>query len=432
MFDLSETRQRLATLRRNQRFASLRRALVPITAHIAGVTTMFTVCFLRGGPFAFDATSWVDWIVSAVLAFIVASGLYITIRELRRVNGVIIVERTQLADLLAIARFDAETSAETLAGDLSWLEEEAPALRAIKEERPTLNISVFYDRDRVPPDSLLSVKELENSGIELVPYPRGIAPRIRCIVVDRASPDSMRAYTYQRHGSEVPGLPRARHQFEWQESKASGTSVVSALSSIVAILSARLTPTVRIGISGINNVGKTTFANTLRSALQQNFTVDLIPDLFRTVENGTELNGNLRIMFEQLANNLSIADVCIYDRTLIDNLCFLRMRNRQDESLYHSLAPVVAAASRILDLTFDVCSSTSSRIHKSRHVSAADRKFVRVALDDFFTTYDVNRVRLVVDPDDFEVSIKKAVASATERVEHLVRSRKVADTRTAR
>ena len=426
MFDLSEARQAVGKLRRRRRFVSLRRAVLPITAHLGSVGTIFTVYFFRVGSFAFDATSWVDWVVCAVLALVVASGLYITIRELRRSNGVI-VERTELTNLLAVGRVDAETSAETLAGDLSWLEEEAPALRAVKEARPTLRITVFYDRDRVPPDLLLRVSELEDCGIELIPYPRGIVPRIRCMVVDRALPDATRACTYVRHGCEVAGVPRPRHQFEWHELSPSNTIVVSALSSMIAILRSTMTPTFRIGISGINNVGKTTCAARLRCMLQQRFTVDLIPDHFRTVGNGTELDDNSRMLFEQLADNHSNADVCIYDRTLIDNLCFLRMRNRQNESLYHKLAPVVASASTMLDLTVDIRAPANSPIRKTTHVSAADRKFVRRALDEFFSTYGVNRLRVEVDPDDFDASINRAVASAAERIEHVLRARKVAD-----
>lgn len=427
MFSLSEARQSVKKHYRNQKVASLRRAVIPITAHLGSVGTIFTMYFFRTGSFTFDATSWKNWGVIAILVFIIISGLLIIIRELHRTKGVI-VERTMLTELLAMARVSAETSAETLAGDLSWLEEESPALRAVKAENPTLRITVFYDRDRVSRDLLLRVSKLEDSGIELVPYPVGITPLIRCTVVDRELPYATRAYAYVRHGSEYTELARPQHQFEWQELSTNNTIVISALSSLIEILRATMTTTIRIGISGINNVGKTTFATKLRSTLQKRFTVDLIPDHFRTVKNGTELNNNFRILFEQLADNHSNADVCIYDRTLIDNLCFLRMRNRHDESLYHNLVSVVAIASSTLDLIVDIRFLANSEIGNTKHVTATDRNFVRSALDEFFDTYDVNRITFEIDPDDFDASINKAVDSAAKNIEHLLRARKVADT----
>ncbi len=427
MFDLSEARRAVQKVRQRQRFEGLRRAVLPVTAHVGGVATIFTVYFFRSGFFVFDVKSWIDWSVSAVLALVVASGLYISVRELRRSSGVV-VDRTQLTKLLAIARVDADTSVETLAGDLSWLEEEAPALNAVKQARPTLKICVFYDRDRVPSDLLPRVGELEDTGIELIPYPRGNSPRIRCMVVDRELPDSTRLYAYVRHGTEAAGLARPQHQFEWQELRADQTILVSAVSSHISLLRATLTPTVHIGISGVNNVGKTTLAIRLRSILQQRYTVDLIPDHFRTVGNGTGFNENFRIQFEQLADDQhSKANVCIHDRTLIDNLCFIRMRNRPDESLYHSLAPVVAPVAGELDLTVDVHAPATSPARKTTHVSAADRKFVRRALDDYFDTYGVNRVRVEVDPADFDATVDRAVAAVAEKVENLLRARKVTE-----
>ena len=121
---------------------------MPITAHLGSVATIFTVYFFRSGSISFNTSSVVDWGISAILAFVVVSGVYVAISELRRSSRVII-ERDELTKLLAVARIDAEISAESLAGDLSWLEEEAPALCTVEKRTRRSQSPCIMVRDRV-------------------------------------------------------------------------------------------------------------------------------------------------------------------------------------------------------------------------------------------------------------------------------------------
>jgi hypothetical protein len=415
---LKESREQVIKIHRRRSSLSLRNGIVPATGHLGSIATIFTVYFFRSGSLQFQLASWADWVVVGVLLFIGAIGLYITIREIRRSTD-IVVDRNELRHLLAVARADAEISAETLAGDLSWLDGDIEPLRAVKRDRPTVKLSIYYDRARVSGELLPKVADLENAGIELIPYPHGTAPSIRCTVVDRALPDGVRSYEYVRlHCSG------GQQKFRWHELDRSAISIIC---SHLALLEANLTPPVHVGICGLNNVGKSTLAARLRTRLQERYVIDLVPDHFRTVGSGTDLNANLRILFEQLAESHPNADLVIHDRTLIDNLCFLKMRLKEDETIYKSLTPIVATSMKMFDLIVDINAPIDVPIRKTTHVSSSDRRAVRKALDEFFDTYGLDRLRIEVNPGKFEASMEEAVNVVAHNVEHLLRSQKVAD-----
>lgn len=422
MFDFSEARRTAKRVQRRRVWGNLRGLVVPITAHVGSVATIFGVYFLRTGSLSFDPTSPIDWLVSVVLLGIASSGLLLTIREIRH-NLPTVVSRNELTQLMAIARLDADATAETLAGDLSWLEEEIPALLAIKEARPRVRIVIFYDRDRVRQESLPELQKLRDRGVELIPYPPGVTTTVRCTIVDRSSARGARSYVYPR--GEVPAisLPRSQHLFKWFEVGAQDAVSKASVSSYLELLHRCSSHGVWVGISGMNNVGKTTLAKRIRSRLEDRYRVDLIPDQFRSAGNGVSIEDNVRVLFSQLvAQQKAEADVCIFDRTLIDNLCFLRLRANPDETLYEELAPVVAVAARRLDLTVDVQLAEGSQLLKSSHVSGAQRRFVRGALDEFFRTYDVNRITVELDPSD-EDSIDRAADTVIEAIGLIARER---------
>lgn len=108
------------------------------------------------------------------------------------------------------------------------------------------------------------------------------------------------------------------------------------------------------------------------------------------------------------------ASLRIYDRTVVDNLCYLAVRG--GNSLYERLAPDIGAHARRYDLVIDVRLAGDDYSHDTRCVTGPEIIRVRETLDHFLTDYGLPVHRVVIDPNNFANSIDHAVGQVAERV----------------
>lgn len=417
--ELDEVRNRVRALFTRLRLRGLTRLVVPITAHIAGLVTIFVAYFARTGRFEFQLKSWLDWTVVAIVSFITLSGTFLIFQGLSTPRR-FIVGRSELYDLLTVARADAELSVVSLAGDLSWLEDDLKILQSLRKENPSLSVTIIYEQARVSPSVEPTIHLLQGLGIRLIPYPAGVSSALRFLVVDAEIRQNARACIYTR--LPVENLARKKQRFEWCEIRPDDPAVLSCFLALSQALQSVSVQTIRVGVTGVNNVGKTTLVRILRERLQQWHQVMVYPDEFKVRRAGTSMAQNYFVLISQaLVGNDGKSDVAIYDRTLVDSLAFLRIRG--NDTAYRALGPTVAAAMGRFTLILDIRHIGDSYSTATTRVSAADRARLRTILDEFFELHDVQRLKIWLDPKNFQESLASAADQAVHEIEKRLKSR---------
>ena len=415
-FNLLTAKKRAKTLNRHRKFCGLRNILIPITAYIGSIITIFCAWFMRTGSFQFQATEWTDWIISLLLALTTYSGVHMLIKNLST-SPSFVIKRKDLINLLAVAKTEADLSVANIGGDLSWLKDDFQIIKEVKRKRPGLKMQIYYDRSRVPKQMIRLINQLIDIGIDLVPYPVSISPSIRCMLIDRETPENCHVCIYPRFKTPPIGEPRSEHMFLWQEFGPESPLIINSICALVKLIDNRTKSTFRLGISGINNVGKTQLSKKLRDIISSKFKVMLFMDQFRITGENTSIQNNYAILLSQLMNeHYKDSEICIYDRTLLDNFCFLCIRSGSCDSVYQNLAKEVAEAMNNFDLIIDVTKSREDYSMSTTHVTGEERKAIRCLLTKFYATHNIDKMDVVIDVEHFEQSIHDAAIKIAAKV----------------
>lgn len=426
-FDINAVRDRVRRIIRIQKAKKLWDVdvLVPLTAHVGSIVTVFVAWFMRSGSFEFRVSLWIDWFIAFVLILVTYSGIRLIIDKLGTPDR-FLVKRAELSDLNAVVMFEAESSVTIIGGDLSWLQEEYQALSHLKESRPELKMRIYHDRLRFPQETITLISKLHELGIEFSPYPKSLSPPVKGMLIDGESTDA-RLYTYTRSRMPKTGEPRHEHPFVWQEFDGESRPFLQAVSAFLSAVDVNNFHCVRVGVCGSNNVGKTRLATKLRDILSEYLTVKFYPDEWRMEGGGNDLEYNYNVLIAQLLNEMSAeGDVSVFDRTSIDTLCFLRLKSRPNDRLFESISPNIAKVASLFDVLVDVQKSSEDYSENTTHTSGEERKFVRETLDSFFSRYAIKTYNVVLETGRFDESIENTAQEITQEILKTVRERNVA------
>lgn len=343
----------------------------------------------------------------------------------------ITVTRKELIDLIASARAEAIATVINLSGDLSWVTDELSAIRAVKEKRPALRVRIFYDLTRVPRSMISALRELRELGVELRPYPLHAVPEgIRCMLIDPDEPQERRLFWFARGDPPPVGSDRMDHHFVWHQAVPESGLVLDSVRSLVKALDASPRKPVRIGICGVNNVGKTTFVKQLAKCLSdRRLSASTVNDVFRQFPAKVDLHGNYAMLARQLIEEgkKQDCDVEIFDRTSVDNFCYLRLRESAVDD-GGALAIIVANSVRAFDLLVDVRWVGENYCHNTRRVTGEQRQVVRGIIDEFFHTHDLKVEIVTFDPNNLSASMPSEVARIADLIYDYASRRWVSDT----
>jgi hypothetical protein len=379
---------------------------------------------MRTGQFNFRTEAWPDWLVLGILLFIGFSGIRLTYFG-ATAPRTITVRRSELVDLIAATRMEADVSITNFAGDLSWLREDFETSVAIRNENATVKMEIYYDRSRTPASLSPLLDDYQRIGIQLIPYPDGVDPLLRCMLIDKENPNSRRMYVYTRAAANTLGLTRKEHLFTWQQVGPTDGAGMEAALDLINALSLRRNKPLLVGISGANNVGKTSVVRKVNELLSQHCLVRIVDDEFRVAATGSTKDDAYSTLCSQLVRLQDVdGDVCIVDRTPADNLCFLRLRGGRSEKSYSILAPRIAEVVKTFDLTFDVKRSVETFEESTKFVSGLDRKQIREYLDEFFTHFSLKTVRLTTDITRFDESVEAAAHRISDAIKAALKQRR--------
>jgi hypothetical protein len=185
-----------------------------------------------------------------------------------------------------------------------------------------------------------------------------------------------------------------------------------------------------VGVSGCNNVGKTSIVRRLRELLGDRFAVEVFGDEFRLTAGGTSFEDACATLCSQLAKSARITSpVCLFDRTFADNLCFVRLRGAKNEKLYRALVNPIADVVRTFDLNVDVQRAHEDFLTGTTYLSGEERRRIRKFLDEFFATADIPVLKVTTDRANFAASVGAAATQIADAVLKIEARRRIASAR---
>lgn len=334
------------------------------------------------------------------------------------------VGRSQLDVLIGAARAKASESIVNLGGDLTWIEGDLETLRAVRIAKPQVKMLVFFDRFRTSSSLAPVLRQLEQMGVELRAYPPGFTAKPKCMLIDRESGLS-RLYTFDRvPPSPVSSTAEKSQEFVFREHEAGDTLEMAR--SLVKLLDSMRTEPIKVAICGANNVGKSKLVTCLVQQLSTHFEVDPVGDIFREQGAGTSPIQNYIMLWKQREKEQKqvTSAIRVFDRTVVDNLCFLAVREGHN-GLYASLAPEIAAHARGYDLLVDVRRKDANYTEETGRTKPEERQRVRKYLDDFFVNYGLHTYKVETDSANLEASIRHAADRLAAEVREIAIRRRM-------
>lgn len=308
-------------------------------AHLASVLTIIGIYF-SGKDWKFSPKIGGDWLALFLGLLLIGIGIYNSKDNyLKEVGSLVNYE--ELHDLLTVARFEAESSIINIGGDLSWLDKDIKTFREIKSEHQEVQIKIYYDKHKLSKQTKELISKLQEENImQLIPYPKGVqTPSIRCMITDYnySEIENCKIYMYPKKSRES-GNRHANDKFEWQEyTIKTNPNLYDAITSFLELLERTSKHQLIIGITGINNCGKTTIINSCKQILEKTFTVKIINDVVINTNNTRETyySLNKQILFNQLFDILHehSEEIIIFDRTPFDNFVYMLMREEMERSI---------------------------------------------------------------------------------------------------
>lgn len=358
----------------------------PIIAHLASIITLASVYFsLRDWSWSYKQFG--DWLVPIACIILFLIGFKVLYKKEISTT----VTYNELHDLLTVARYEAENSIVNIGGDISWLKHDIDSLRKIKNEHNDLEIKIYYDKNKLSDETKALIEDIrKESIINLIPYPAGIKPpNIRCMITDHdfTEIENCKIFTY----TKIEGNGTSRHKddkFEWQENTIrTNPELYEIITSFLQTLNQSGKRQIKVGVSGLNNSGKTSIILECNKILSQNFKVKVVPDTFELVHKEKNLKKiNRQIIFQQIIDMCTNynADIIIFDRTPFDNYIYMLMRETE-----YSINPknnvehikleydyLIENLMDCFDLKYFIQRKTETGKCKTKYVTPKERKYL--------------------------------------------------------
>lgn len=429
--DIEESYKNVFKLEIKEHFASAIKEIFSIAfiAHLASIIALYQVLF--GENRTFEPRKISHWIILSILIFLLVHGFFEVGRQVKKKNCYLI-DYARLHDFLTVARYEAESSIINIGGDLSWLDKDMASLKEIKEEHPQVQIKIYYDKQKLSHETKQLVKKLqEDQVVELIPYPCNInPPLIRCMVTDFNYSDTKdcKIYLYRKVDKTAK---QNQDTFDWREyNYESNPELYEGISSILNILDKIKYPSILIGVSGINNSGKTSIITKCAEILRKNFSVRIVEDIFNGITTRPQIDRLNQTLFTKLAVIIEgnyTEQIVIFDRTPFDNLVYYIMRemcktkpfNREAKknTILATYNSIVRREQNKFDLKFQVKRKKEMPNYSTKWVSAKERKCVLDLYQemeiDYMSDYED---RFLIGDDSFSHDVTKAAEIMAEKI----------------
>ena len=363
-------------------------------AHVSSTVSVITLYWGVWVNRKFDKDNIIDWLVCVIALGIIIWGLYNIVNKIRK-KYTVVLNYNLLHDFLTVARCEAENTIINIGGDLSWLDKDLESLREIKNEHSNIKIRIYYDKKSLSLNTKLLVSKIRKEKIvELIPYPESITPpSIRCMITDyngvENEMEDCKIYLYSKH-KRIDDSQHLKDKFLWQEyNSKNNRELYDAISSLLEMLEKLENRCILVGVTGINNCGKTSIIEKCKKILAEDFTVRIVPDLFVNIHDRSEIiKVNYKILLQSLfvINESYKEQIIIFDRTPFDNFMYYIMREMEKKhfmydrnkknSILMEYGNIIEKEQNKFDLIFKVKRKYENTNESTTWVSINERKRV--------------------------------------------------------
>jgi len=291
--------------------------------YLGSATTILSIYFNKR---KFDPKNILDDTIILFSLFILVMWI-LRVKEITKKINKIRLNRKDFFEFVSNEKRKALNSIISISGDVSWLIEEKDSFQSLIKERQNLNIEIFYDKNKINNKALFNLlAEYKKIGIKTLPYPFPNIPHLKALIIDDDTEDvKLFAFIKDDDNFQVDIYKRGDITLNYASAFISN---IRSYYEQVNLESKKLF----IGISGINNIGKTTLASILKHHYGSDMTI--IPDTYKKYNDKVFVT-DIIILYEQIMIFLdelkySSAKILIFDRTPIDNLAFLTHNLKDD------------------------------------------------------------------------------------------------------
>ena len=353
----------------------IKESFLEFIAYFSSIVTISIAYYNRFGAFIFSIKNWIDWLILGVIGLILFSGIHTIIRKNNVPNSV----KAYKKDLPTINQYFWATAAESITiigGDVSWLKKDVDSLIQIAQKNK-ITIEIFCDYDRLP-NNRIFVEEMVKNGVLIKPYPDGVLFKTRCLVIDINDSSNCKIIYFNK--LDIAKFNNTQYEVVIHSDKKN--SEVMILLYLLNLISKKTKQFVLVGITGINNVGKTSLVTEIKAIKKHTLTTNYIDDAFRVNGGRTRLDDNINALIMQISSILNnTSEILIMDRTPADTLAYIKLF---DENLYESLSFDVAKLMKKFDLLINLSIKNEDFRKRTKLLNQHDRKRVHNYLNDFY------------------------------------------------
>ncbi len=348
------------------------KTIIDFASYFGSVVTIYSVYFNSSNKF--DPTDSTDWYLSIFLIFILLVWLIKTIKNLFLNLGSLELERESFFKFISIEKSKASISLINIAGDVSWLINEKDSFAQTKQTNPNLDVWVFYDKLKVVDKHVLEViEEYKKLGIKMVEYPFAV-PHLKALIIDSES-DDKRFFVFKKLDSKIKIDLFKNDNIALNFAEAFVQSIRSYPTKII------------IGISGLNNLGKSTLSSILKEEFGEK--IAIVNDTFKHDADNSFESSVLALCFQlyDFTNVLrnSKSKVILFDRTPIDNLAFMYINRKQSRSFDFYIESICDEIMEFMNSFYFIAflkpDQTGFQYRATTHLDSKTRKLIRKRLE---------------------------------------------------
>lgn len=302
-------------------------------ASIGSAISIYSFYFKKG----FSLEKKLDYVITAFLLLIIIVYMF-------RLKAILNRRKLKLKKKLFFEyinrRLNNAKSIINIAGDLSWLAIQYETYTKLKKEER--QIKIYYSENSInkPGHRYDTIQKYKDLGVEMIPYPKGFelqSQSIKGMILDYGD-DDLKFYSFSKLDEGGNCMQCSQYERSDPEFKIVSSYIhaldenLKAVKKIKEVTLSQGKPEnlFLIGVSGLNNIGKTTLCRKLANEYGEEF-VELIPDTFIQHSKTSDLPIALFCISTQIAlfNKIIIDNpskrIFIFDRTPIDNFAFLQV-----------------------------------------------------------------------------------------------------------
>lgn len=307
-----------------QSFSEILFDFISITASLVTISVVYF------DKHRFNFSNFLDWIVLFVMLLAVVLFLRRCYKILWKWEK-LILPKDIFFKYVAYQASKASNDIKSIAGDLSWLESQKDTYFSLAK-KTNLHIIIYYSAERVSNNERTKslIEEYKKNNIQMIPYPSDIQPRhVKGMLIDMDENAKFLSFTKVNDGESILCT---KYYYDTNEYYIA-VAFIDCIEKYLKIkaqyedLSNRTKKKVYIGVSGINNIGKSSLCLELKQIYGNDLAI--IQDSFISEAKLSTFEVSLFCMLNQFLDYRRInveqsnKSIFLFDRTPLDNFAFL-------------------------------------------------------------------------------------------------------------